>query len=176
MRAAAGVMLVCLAAGCRPHPPAAEDGATPPAPAANQAPHPAADSIVLERTRCFGLCPAYRLSIARSGAVHFESRNPGDSTRAVSTTPSPGAFEALVRQAEALRFWSLPDQIAGSALCKQRATDHPGAATTIFGRGGSKRVDDYLGCFDAPQALRRFETAIDSAAGSARWVRPAAVR
>jgi len=176
MRAVAGMMLICLSAGCRPHPPATAGGAEPLAPAVDEAAPPAADSIVLERTRCFGLCPAYRLSIARSGAVHFASRNPGDSTRAVSTTPSPGAFAALMQQAEALRFWNLPDQIAGSALCKQMATDHPGATTTIFDRGGFKRVDDYLGCFDAPQALRRFETAIDSAAGSARWVRPAAVR
>ena len=166
MRASAGLILICLAAGCRTRPPGAPAGGAV----------PAADSIVLERTRCFGTCPAYRLSLARSGVVRFHSRNPGDEAREASGTVSPGAFEGLVQQAARLGFWSLPDQIAGSALCERQATDHPTATVTLFGRRGAKRVEDYLGCFDAPQELRRFETAIDSVAGSRQWVRPSAIR
>ena|SRR5215218_18588 len=162
MRAIAGVMLICLVAGCRPPRPGVAAGAVP-----------AADSIVLERTNCYGACPAYRLSVSRSGRVHFVSRNWGDSTRAVSTTPSRGAFAGLMRQAQEIGFWTLPDTVVGSVLCQYEVTDHPFVTVTIFGRRDFKRVADYLGCFDGPPELRRFEMKIDSAAGSARWVRPA---
>ena len=163
MRLTLVLALACLAAGCRPRPPVP---ATPPAP----------DSIVLERTRCFGICPAYRLSLARSGAVRFRSLNPGDSTRTASDTLPRGAFERLARQAAELGFDALPDRIAGSELCGTMATDHPSAIVTLFRGARAKRVEDYHGCYPGPAALRRFELAVDSTARSERWVRDARVR
>src|SRR5712671_6957629 len=40
-----------------------------------------ADSIVLERSACYGTCPAYRLRLSNTGEIRFESRNPGDEGR-----------------------------------------------------------------------------------------------
>lgn len=152
-----------------------------PASAAAQATAAAADSVVLERTRCFGPCPAYRLSITRAGRVAFASRNPRDSTRAVVDGAAPGAVDALARRAEASGFFGLPPEVARDpALCPDRATDHPTVIVTVFRPGGPARVEDYHGCYlandhavaPALAGLRQLEAAIDSAAGSARWVRP----
>lgn len=137
----------------------------------------APDSIVLERTSCFGICPAYRLSLTRGGRAIFQSRNPGDSTRAVDATAAPGTIDVLARRAAALGFYTLPAIIAqDTALCPQQRTDAPTAIVTIFRPTGFKQVAHYHGCESASQAvadLTRLEGAIDSAAGSARWVRPA---
>jgi hypothetical protein len=167
VRIFAAVLLVCVLDGCR---------SQGPAPSAGGASSTAADSIVLERTRCYGTCPAYRLSLARSGAIHFQSLNPGDSARVGTGTLAPGAFDALVAEAARIGFAGLPERISGSPLCGQQTTDSPSAYVTIFGGGGAKRVEDYHGCRGVPPELRRFEVAIDSAAGSSRWVRQIGIR
>jgi hypothetical protein len=141
-----------------------------------------ADSIVLERTLCYGTCPAYRLSITADGRVAFESRNPGDSARTASDSSQSRAFQYLRERAAGIGFETLPDTIANSrSLCSDSATDHPTATVTIHFGSGRKAVVDYRGCFARSDhsvvpviaGLRAFEAAIDSAVNSARWVRPA---
>lgn len=163
--------LVSGVAGCSPPPgsrPAPTVGAT-------------LDSLVLERSPCFGTCPAYRLRLSARGLVAFESRNPGDSGRTAVDSIAPDVATALLREAEALGFFDLPEVIARDRqLCPAKATDHPTATVTIFGER-TKRVEDDHGCFAAPDRsvvsvvgrLRAFEASIDSVTGSARWVRPA---
>jgi Domain of unknown function (DUF6438) len=151
---------------------------------------PEADSLVLERTRCFGTCPAYRLRVARDGSVDFQSRNPGDSTRAREAT-SPQTLERLIVAAVRADFFSLPARIEDDReLCSSRATDHPSVTITVFGSTTST-VHYYTGCsvrvaasnntgaapsYARPQRLiqlNAFANAIDSTLGSARWMRPA---
>ena len=142
---------------------------------------PSVDSIVLERTRCYGTCPAYRIRLAGSGDVTFESRNPGDSGRVASDRTTPDAVRGLLTQATALGFDALPEVVANDKqLCVDRATDHLTVTVTLFRPAGAKRVEDYLGCRAASDdstnvivRLRSFENAIDSTAGTSRWVRPA---
>lgn len=108
----------------------------------------AADSIVLERTLCYGLCPAYRLRLAGTGQVLFESRNPQDSGRTAADTVPPATILTLLREAESLGFFELPDVIADDRqLCPDRATDHHTATVTIYRAAGLKRVEDYRGCY-----------------------------
>ena len=144
-----------------------------------------ADSIVLERSTCFGTCPAYRLRLSDSGEVRFESRNPGDGGRRVADTVAAVAFPALIAKAKSIGFFDLPSEIAAdSVLCHNRATDHPTVVVTIFAKTQTKRVEDYHGCFETVEhetlpaitRLRAFEVEIDSALGSSRWVRPASRR
>lgn len=130
-----------------------------------------ADSVVLERTRCYGTCPAYRLSLARTGVVRFTSRWPADTPPGEGTV-TVGAFDELVADAGRIGFWQLPDRIQGSSLCQVMMTDLPTATVTVFARGRSKAVEDYHGCHGGPlEDLRRFEQRIDSVAGSRRWIR-----
>ncbi|HKG93128.1 MAG TPA: DUF6438 domain-containing protein [Gemmatimonadaceae bacterium] len=135
----------------------------------------AADSVVLERTLCYGSCPAYRLAVARSGAVRFESRNPQDSGRAAADSVDPRGFGDIMTDALFVAFLDLPDRIADDErMCGPSSTDAPTAIVTLYLPGGRrKRVQDYQGCHWAPWQLHALEDRIDSVAGSARWVRSA---
>jgi len=142
----------------------------------------AADSLTLERTLCYGTCPAYRLRLSATGEARFESRNPGDEGRnAVDNMPAR-TLSHLIARAIQFGFFELPSEIAGDrVLCGDRATDHPTVTTTVFTQGATKTVIDYHGCFEtndhlvppAIRQLRDFEDQIDSVLKSSRWVRPA---
>src|SRR5712691_4396264 len=108
-----------------------------------------ADSIALERSICFGTCPAYRLRLSDRGEVRFEAKNPGDEGRRATDTVAAATFPALISRASSIGFFDLPPEIAAdSALCHNRATDHPTVIVTVFAKTQTKRVEDYLGCFE----------------------------
>ena len=142
---------------------------------------PSIDSLVLERTVCFGFCPAYRLRITSAEEIRFESRNRGDSGNVAIDTAASGTYAALISKARAAGFYSFPPEIRkDSVLCHNYATDHFTVITTIFSRPATKQVVDYHGCFETPEhgnlpqieKLRAFENDVDSTLRSSRWVRP----
>jgi hypothetical protein len=142
------------------------------------------DSIVLERTVCFGRCPAYRLRISAAGAVRFEPTIPAGT--AGTATIAAAAYHDLAAELEAADFDSFPARIQEDrALCAREATDHPSAIITVYRGTESKTVDDYTGCAPADndpgsaqrlEILRRLPARIDSVAGAARWIRPVELR
>ena len=140
---------------------------------------PLGDSIVLERTACYGVCPAYRLRLSNAGEIRFESRNPGDPGKSALDTVPAGLLLRLITRANAIGFFELPSKISADVgLCGPAATDHSTVAVTVFSRKGAKRVEDYLGCHGSGArlaGLRSFEAEIDSVLRSSRWVRPANV-
>ena len=137
-------------------------------------------SITLERSRCFGVCPAYRLTVDHGGNVSFASLNPGDSARAGSGRVAPSVLDSLYARAVRIGFFALPDTLMGnSTFCSRYATDLPGATVTIDTNAGTKSVNDYHGCAaNTPAAsgtlneLRIFEAAIDTLTQSSRWIQP----
>ncbi|HEX6627616.1 MAG TPA: DUF6438 domain-containing protein [Gemmatimonadaceae bacterium] len=142
---------------------------------------PSLDSLVLERTECFGSCPAYRLRISSAEQVRFESHNRRDSANVATDTAPPGTYAHLVTRAQAIGFYDLPpDIIKDSVFCRVAMTDAPTFVTTIFSKDAVKRVSDYSGCaLTTPrtvppplQRLRAFENEIDSVLRSSRWIRP----
>ena len=141
-----------------------------------------ADSIAIERTGCYGTCPAYRLRLSDAGEIYFASRNPGDEGRTALDTIAGTTLSFLISRARAAGFFELPQVIArDSVLCRDNATDHATVTTTAFMKDGTKAVEDYHGCFETREhevlprieRLRAFEDEIDSALKSSRWVRPA---
>ena len=138
---------------------------------------------MLERTLCYGTCPAYRLRLSSTGRAQFRSRNPNDLGRVHSDTLPSGGFYFLMEMAEQIGFFELPDRIDGadSTWCPDHATDHPTYIGTIYSGSWRKRVVYYTGCYtgvgehtvaESLGRLRQFFSAIDSVAGSDRWVRP----
>ena len=151
------------------------------------------DSLVLERRPCFGTCPAYRLRLARDGAIDFESRNTGKSNR-VRASVAPETLGELVSVGDRSGFFNLPTRVdLDRELCDVKATDHPSVIITVYGATTSV-VQYYTGCYirssepastgPAPGYARHprlvrlatFANAIDSTLGSSRWVRPVAGR
>ena len=151
-----------------------------------QSPQPSiidADSLALERTRCLGTCPAYRVSLTARGHVTFASRNPGDSTTRSDSVPLE-TLTMLVRRANTIGFARLPNRLmSDTALCAIVATDHPTITVTIYSGASVRSVEDYHGCRrrdgaipDQLHQLRAYEAAIDTATGAQRWIRPARFR
>jgi putative acetyltransferase len=141
--------------------------------------NPLPDSVVLERTVCFGRCPAYRLRIASNGLVVFTPAHPSGEVARDSIAPS--AFQGMVSQIEAAGFDSFPSETRqDSTLCAMEATDHPTSVITLYRPSGAKAVRDYTGCYAASgdertaarlATLRQLDELVDSTARSARWVR-----
>src|SRR4051812_30568205 len=83
------------------------------------APHPSAgqstvirlDSVVLERTPCYGRCPAYRLAILRDGRLTFRSANPSETPFEATDSVAPSILDAIAQDAERISFRTLPDTI-----------------------------------------------------------------
>lgn len=171
-RGVAVLTAVILVSACRP---SAQPSGAPPATAS-------ADSIVLERTACFGTCPAYRLSLTGTGRATFLSRNAGDSTRVDDDAAAPGAVAVLADRAVRLGFDTIPAELRDDrTLCPPPTrSDAPTAVITLYRttapvQHAVHRVADYHGCQSGSPILaelRGLELAIDSAARSARWVRP----
>jgi hypothetical protein len=141
--------------------------------------NPPPDSVVLERTVCFGRCPAYRLRIASNGQIVFAPENPPGAIERDSIAPS--AFQDMVAQIERAGFDSFPSETRQDrTMCAMEATDHPTSVITLYRASGASTVRDYTGCYAATgdertaarlATLRRLDELVDSTARSARWVR-----
>jgi hypothetical protein len=133
-----------------------------------------ADSVVLERGPCFGTCPVYRVTMTRTGGVHFVSLDTADTSQTISARVDPRRFTDLMGAFAFSDFFALPDTIERDRkYCPAQLTDQPTVTVSLFLPGRTKQVVDYYGCAWAPWALRNVERAIDEATGSAQWARPA---
>lgn len=156
-----------LAAACQPPSPAP---AIAPESGGSAARSAAVDSLVLMRTRCFGTCPAYRVTLRPNGEVRFRQSWP-DSLPEHRGTITPAQFNALVAGADAAGFWALPTLIAETpAVCGMFRTDAPTTVVGVYGAARTHVVEDYEGCTREPAALRAWEARIDSVAGVSRWL------
>ena len=135
------------------------------------------DSVGLERTRCLGSCPAYRLRVSRTGEVSFVSRNPGEQGVSALDTVEAWVSDSISIYAVRLGLFSLP----GSLHCRTNvATDHPTITIELFGRP-TKRVVYYTGCdlshepsmAAALREMQQLASRVDTLTGAVRWIRPA---
>lgn len=120
--------------------------------------------ITLERTRCFGACPAYRLTIAGDGTVVYEGYYfvKVEGSRASIITQQQ--LEELIHEFERVDYFSFTDYI------DYHATDMPSAITSITINGRTKTVEHYFGDFNAPNELIELENKIDEITNSSQWV------
>ena len=144
----------------------------------------AADSIAVERTSGFGLRAAYRVTVGRTGLVRFARRpaprsSPGP--RTASGRVAPGTFEWLARRADRSGFFSMPREVrTDSTLCPTWRSDAATVTIAVYGRSASRQVTIDEGCTRASgeghvskvQALLELAAAVDSVAGTRRWLPP----
>lgn len=122
---------------------------------------PADTRISLERTHCYGPCPVYTVAIDARGMVTYRGsdyvRVKGRQTVRIERS----ALVDLLREAKRINLFAMRDVYTGDV------TDLPTTIVTLTTNGRTKRIEDYVG---APEDLRRFEGALDAAAGVKRWV------
>ena len=126
-----------------------------------QAPAPAPVVVTLERTTCFGSCPAYTISIADDGTVKYEGRSYVRVAGARAWKIEPSAVAALAREMEAAGYFDLKDRY------RAPITDLPTVRTSLRLGGRSKSIEDYYG---APESLHALERRVDEVAGVKKYV------
>jgi hypothetical protein len=126
-------------------------------------------TIQLERTPCYGTCPAYTLTIHGDGRVEYSGKS-----HVKETSPHEGRIETdeirrLVSEFGKTKFWEIAEDYS-EAKCKGRVcTDMPTAITELKIKGSTHRVKHYYGCGSVPRSLFDIESAIDKTANSERW-------
>ena len=132
-------------------------------------------SITLERTACFGNCPAYSVTVTADGKVNFTGHAYVQTTQASGqATPAQLAaiHDALARADFAAMRTSYVSRNDG---CEMVMTDQPGIKITVADASGSRSVDFYLGCTGAAaEAVRprieQLANRIDQQLGTRRWI------
>jgi hypothetical protein len=127
-------------------------------------------TIRFERTRCYGNCPAYTVTIhgdgrvAYSGEDHVKTKGPQEGRIGLE------AFKTLVLQFATANFLSIDEQqYSHKCSCSRQCTDMPSAITEITVSDVTHRVNHYYGCGCAPKALFDLERAIDKAVNVEQW-------
>jgi hypothetical protein len=126
--------------------------------------------ITLERTECFGFCPAYKLTIIADGSVVFEGRRFVKQEGVTISSVSPERLKQLMAEFDRVNFFSLEDDYSEIRL--SCPTDQPSAITSIRIKGKSKTVNHYLGCLEpkVPKGLTELENKIDEIVNTAQWL------
>ncbi|HWR57424.1 MAG TPA: DUF6438 domain-containing protein [Thermodesulfovibrionales bacterium] len=122
--------------------------------------------ITLERTICFGTCPAYKLTVYGNGTVEYEGKDHVKTMGRQTYAISREKVKELIYQFKRVNYFSLNDSYE-----KIDRTDFPYAITSIRINGKSKTIRHYRGDNTAPRELAALERKIDEIAGSARWIK-----
>jgi hypothetical protein len=148
-------ILVLLAAGC------ATTSATHVAVAVTPASAPHELLASLERTACYGRCPAYVVSVYADGVVEFDGRQFTATQGLAKATLTADELAAVRRALDASGFASFK-----AAYADTRTSDLPWATVQV----GRKSVRHYTGDESAPPALTELERALDVLLGTSRWL------
>lgn len=121
--------------------------------------------IALNRTRCFGTCPAYTVVIHGDGSVDFNGKAfvmiVGNHHAKISTE----AVHDLVSAFRRADYFSLNNEYATFV------TDCPSYTTSISFDGVTKSVQDYMGTGSGmPEVVGDLEEEIDTTAHTAKWI------
>jgi len=122
--------------------------------------------ISLRRTRCFGTCPVYTLTISGDGSVVYNGdayvRYCGELHGRVSRE----VVQQLVQMFKRADFLTALDRYA------MRVTDLSTCTTSIEFDGKSKSVTDYDGIWAGmPEGILDIEDALDRLAGPSAWAK-----
>lgn len=121
-------------------------------------------SITLERSGCFGSCPAYSVTVSTDGIV-FRGNAFVVATGAHTDAVDADAVRKLARSFAAANFYSMETSYAASV------TDCPAYKLSISIDGSSKEVTDYMGSWvGMPAAITALEEEVDTLARTQRWI------
>ncbi|MGY3040260.1 hypothetical protein ACVWWQ_001883 [Rhodanobacter sp. TND4EL1] len=132
-------------------------------------------SVTLERSTCFGNCPAYSVTAQADGQVSFTGHAHVQTTQAAGrATPAQlAAIHAALAQADftAMR----PSYTSRDDGCEMMMSDQPGIKITVDDARGSHSVDFYLGCTGAAAdavrpRIEQLAKAIDQQLQTGRWI------
>lgn len=125
-------------------------------------------TIQLERTACYGTCPAYSVTIHGDGRVEYNGKSHVRETGVHEGQIATDKIKALVSEFAMAKFWGFDEDYSGKK-CKGYCTDMSTAVTELKVKGVTHRVNHYYGCGGVPKSLFDLESAIDKFANSQQW-------
>lgn len=135
-------------------------------------------TITLERTVCFGSCPAYELTISADGAVVFTGKEYVREKGTVHSNISKDQLKQLIAEFTLIQYFSLSDRyVSEEDGCPEFWTDNPWVTTSIRINGQYKSIVHYLGCQENngesvfPKELQDLEDKIDEIVGTRKWIK-----
>ena len=133
--------------------------------------------ITLERTVCFGTCPAYKLTISADGVVVFTGEDYVREKGTVHGNINKDQLKQLISEFTKTQYFSLRDSyISEEDGCPELWTDSPTVTTSIRINGQYKSIVHYLGCQENkgesvfPKELKDLEDKIDEIIGTRKWI------
>ena len=129
---------------------------------------PPTSEILLERARCLGACPLYRVTLLRDGRTILEGWNPITRIGVYTGPRSPAGFRSVADLFGSAELRDLETRPLGPI------TELPAVRTTLF-LGGSRRVavrDDDAVCVPSVQGaavLRELQAGVDTMADGIAW-------
>ena len=121
--------------------------------------------ITLQRTVCYGFCPAYTVTITGDGEVRYVGERFVNVVGPASATIPREDVQRLLARFDEIGFDRLRDRYRG------QMTDLPTTTITLVRDGRRKQVVDYGGTsVGMPRAVRDLQAEIDRVAGTAQWV------
>jgi len=120
--------------------------------------------ITLERTGCYGSCPAYVVTVATDGIV-FSGRA-FVAVKGTRTDPADASdVRRLAEKFVAADFYSMDDAYRSSV------TDYPEYLLSIEIDGHKKTVEDYVGSWvGMPAVVTELQNEVDIFARTERWI------
>lgn len=128
-----------------------------------------ADSIffTMERTPCFGTCPAYKLTIFADGSALYEGRRFAPREGRYVGKVDPATMEALYEMATTRGFFGMED------IYDSNITDLPSVIIRVHAHGQDKQVRARHG---APQAFKTFSQEAEQYLADVEWTRTGDLR
>src|SRR5215210_1263108 len=124
--------------------------------------------IILQRTPCYGPCPAYELTVWGTGEVEYFGEAHVHKAGAHTWGISGRRLHRLAEAFKKASYSRLED-----SYTSREFTDAPSCMTSIeYEDGSSKSVDHYHGDPSAPNALTELEDEIDRIVGVERYTEP----
>jgi|ERR1700682_462166 len=124
--------------------------------------------IRLERTRCYGNCPAYKLTIHGDGRVEYDGADNVKVKGKKEAGIGLADVKRIVSEFDKAGYFSI-EQFKREKCSCTLCTDMPTTITEIQVKGTSHRVEHYYGCRCAPKALWDLEGTIDKIARTEQW-------
>jgi hypothetical protein len=122
--------------------------------------------IKLQRTVCYGTCPAYSIEIRGDGSVTYIGGSFTLITGKHHEQIPVSTVVSLVDKFRAADYFSLKDRYHWNV------TDNPTYTTSIEFDGIKKEVIDYVGLEDGmPEVVEMLENSIDDAVGIEKWLK-----
>lgn len=108
----------------------------------------------IERTMCFGVCPAYKMEIYGNGKVVYEGVRHVDNIGKYTGETTTDKIDLLLAKAKEIGYMELNDSYENKLV-----TDLPSTTTVILLNGVSKRIYTR---YDTPEKLKTFQKYFES--------------